>query len=93
MKRRKQGPNGNAKRRAPEEQQTATGKVEVVRVLAKANQNLTREMENPRPTRGSKMRGAPAPELRSEQLTVSAALLSRRLNLLRSEIGEGSELR
>ena len=39
------------------------------------------------------MRGAPAPELRSEQLTVSAALLSRRLNLLRSEIGEGSELR
>ena len=40
MKGRKQGPNGNAKRRAPEEQQTATGKVEVVRVLAKANQNL-----------------------------------------------------
>ena len=42
-----QGPNGSAKRRAPEEQQTATSKVEAVRVLAKANQNRAREMETP----------------------------------------------
>ena len=47
-KRRNKGPTGNAKRRAPQEQQTSPGKEEVLqKSRAEANQNLSKGKGRP----------------------------------------------
>ena len=50
-KEKKKGPTGNAKRRAPQEQQTSPGKEEVLqKSRAEANQNLSKGKGRPQAT-------------------------------------------